>query len=97
MKNVITIIILAVFLTGCAWQTTVELGIGKQIDTAKVIYTDGIVCSLAVRHASKEGYFVEYRHVSGCTSGPPFNDQPETWTDTVYTGKVWIIRKGENR
>jgi hypothetical protein len=95
MKNLIKVIALATSLTGCAWQTTVEIGVGKQIDTAKVIYTDGIVCSLAVRQESEKGYFVEYRHVSGCTSGPPFNDNKETWTDTVYAGKVWVLREGK--
>jgi hypothetical protein len=97
MKNLIALSILILLLSGCTWQTTVELSAGKQIDTAKVIYTDGFVCQFELRHESEAGLFVSVRHNSSCTSGWPFNNKKETWTDTVSAGKVWVLRRGAEK
>lgn len=98
MKGILALVAPVVFfLVGCSWNTTLEIGVGAYVGNGPGEFNDRDACSVTLRHESSDGWYVEVTHVSICTSGTPFNDDTETWTDEVRVGKVWVLREGDKK
>lgn len=77
-------------LTGCAGVTTLNLGVGHNVNTSKG-GIHGTNCNVSLRHTVNNVY-VEYDHNSMCLRGAPFNNKKDFWADRVNIGYEIILR-----
>lgn len=77
-------LIFCFFLSGCAWDKSVEVSYGTTVGNPNWEGEGGSV-DISLR-AEKDNKFCALTHTSNLTSGPPFNNDSESYVDRLHCG-----------
>lgn len=85
LAYVLLFIIVFALLTSCSGRQTLELAVGQNL-SASEYWTGGPNARATLRHDFSGRYFCDLTHVSHLLTGPPLNDNLETWYNEVACG-----------
>lgn len=85
---ILAAVALCLLLTGCG--TTGHVGVMHEFGGDHDTSGQNPLCTFAVKKELSARITAQYLHVSWCSSGEPFNDNPESTMDAIGLGiRIW--------